>query len=605
MQQRSERRMVGLFSLTIGAVLLVLILLRGQQAAREGNQELRNDTYWVLVSPLVFAGFGVYLLRHPGRSGSGRRPFPAPFPEPLSPPPQLQRSIQAARREAEQGQQDLASAGAVLDRSLMQARQDLASAEARAAQSERDRERASDQSRARMAALEEELARIRQQHSSSQQELLSATAAGDQRLHEARQAIDNAERAAKASEQQLRQSAAAAQERIAGLEAQLEGMRQSRNRAETDLQELLHNRATVSHTSLDQATALRQRLEKLTGDLEQRLVQAHGDQSRVLTAQQAELERLQHQLLSATAAAATAREQASAATSALEGRLNGLDSQLHSLALERDALRQALLELGRNGPEASAQALAAAEAARAELRDLLGQLSSQQSDLQQGLEQFLLHEQNELAQTRSQLQTSLEQLELAHAREAEASATTGNRLQQLDQEIQQAQQAGQRSSDDMAAAISGLTQTRSELEEGLQSGRQTLAALAEQVDAQLVQARDRADRALQMSQDAQARVEGFLQTADRQTASQQAVSQQTAAQQNVASAGPDPVQASYAEACAEIGVLPGSDWIVVRATWRRNLKQWHPDQGGDAQRWNRRHAAYQLLSAWYDFHGAT
>lgn len=605
MQQRSERRMVGLFSLTIGAVLLVLILLRGQQAAREGNQELRNDTYWVLVSPLVFAGFGVYLLRHPGRSGSGRRPFPAAFPEPLSPPPQLQRSIQTARREAEQSQQDLASACAVLDRSLMQARQDLASAEARAAQSERDRERASDQSRARMAALEEELARIRQQHSSSQQELLSATAASDQRLHEARQAIDNAERAAKASEQQLRQSAAAAQERIAGLEAQLEGMRQSRNRAETDLQELLHNRATVSHTSLDQATALRQRLEQLTGDLEQRLVQAHGDQSRVLTAQQAELERLQHQLLSATAAAASAREQAAAATSALEGRLNGLDSQLHSLALERDALRQALLELGRNGPEASAQALAAAEAARAELRDLLGQLSSQQSDLQQGLEQFLLHEQNQLAQTRSQLQTSLEQLELAHAREAEASATTGNRLQQLDQEIQQAQQAGQRSSDDMAAAISGLTQAHSELEEGLQSGRQTLAALAEQVDAQLVQARDRADRALQMSQDAQARVEGFLQTADRQTASQQAASQQTATQQNVASAGPDPVQASYAEACAEIGVLPGSDWIVVRATWRRNLKQWHPDQGGDAQRWNRRNAAYQLLSAWYDFHGAT
>jgi len=597
--------MVGLFSLTIGAVRLVLLLVRGQQAAREGNQELRNDTYWGLVSPLVFAGFGVYLLRHPGRSGSGRRPFPAPFPEPLSPPPQLQRSIQTARREAEQSQQDLASAGAVLDRSLMQARQDLASAEARAAQSERDRERASDQSRARMAALEEELARIRQQHSSSQQELLSATAAGDQRLHEARQAIDNAERAAKASEQQLRQSAAAAQERIAGLEAQLEGMRQSRNRAETDLQELLHNRATVSHTSLDQATALRQRLEQLTDELEQRLVQAHGDQSRVLTAQQAELERLQHQLLSATAAAATAREQAAAATSALEGRLNGLDSQLHSLALERDALRQALLELGRNGPEASAQALAAAEAARAELRDLLGQLSSQQSDLQQGLEQFLLHEQNQLAQTRSQLQTSLEQLELAHAREAEASATTGNRLQQLDQEIQQAQQAGQRSSDDMAAAISGLTQARSELEEGLQSGRQTLAALAEQVDAQLVQARDRADRALQMSQDAQARVEGFLQTADRQTASQQAASQQTAAQQNVASVGPDPVQASYAEACAEIGVLPGSDWIVVRATWRRNLKQWHPDQGGDAQRWNRRNAAYQLLSAWYDFHGAT
>ena len=45
---------------------------------------------------------------------------------------------------------------------------------------------------------------------------------------------------------------------------------------------------------------------------------------------------------------------------------------------------------------------------------------------------------------------------------------------------------------------------------------------------------------------------------------------------------------------------PGSDWALVRSAWRRSLPRWHPDQGGDAQRWMRRNAAYQLLTAWYD-----
>lgn len=68
----SERQMVGLFSLGLGVVLFVVILMRGQQAAREGNQEFSNDTYWVLVSPLVFSAFGVVLLRSP-KAGAGAR----------------------------------------------------------------------------------------------------------------------------------------------------------------------------------------------------------------------------------------------------------------------------------------------------------------------------------------------------------------------------------------------------------------------------------------------------------------------------------------------------------------------------------------------------
>ncbi|MEA5422319.1 hypothetical protein VB716_14025 [Synechococcus sp. CCY9201] len=57
----------------------------------------------------------------------------------------------------------------------------------------------------------------------------------------------------------------------------------------------------------------------------------------------------------------------------------------------------------------------------------------------------------------------------------------------------------------------------------------------------------------------------------------------------------------YRRACAELGVLPGSSWPVIRATWRRKLQEWHPDQGGDPELWYRRLAAYTLLEAWERF----
>ncbi len=60
----------------------------------------------------------------------------------------------------------------------------------------------------------------------------------------------------------------------------------------------------------------------------------------------------------------------------------------------------------------------------------------------------------------------------------------------------------------------------------------------------------------------------------------------------------------HLEPCGELGVLPGCSWSEVRASWRRNLMRWHPDQGGDPSLWPRRHAAYQLLEAWYTFASA-
>ncbi|MDP5123872.1 MAG: hypothetical protein NWP84_08465, partial [Cyanobium sp. MAG_04] len=72
-----------------------------------------------------------------------------------------------------------------------------------------------------------------------------------------------------------------------------------------------------------------------------------------------------------------------------------------------------------------------------------------------------------------------------------------------------------------------------------------------------------------------------------------------------AATGSDAFLSCYREACEELGVLPGSGWQDVRATWRRNVMDWHPDQGGDSRLWVRRNAAYQLLVAWYEFNRAS
>jgi curved DNA-binding protein CbpA len=50
-----------------------------------------------------------------------------------------------------------------------------------------------------------------------------------------------------------------------------------------------------------------------------------------------------------------------------------------------------------------------------------------------------------------------------------------------------------------------------------------------------------------------------------------------------------------------LGVEPGTDWMVIRAIWRRKLQSWHPDQGGDHEVWLRKTAAYTLLEAWEQF----
>ena len=68
-----------------------------------------------------------------------------------------------------------------------------------------------------------------------------------------------------------------------------------------------------------------------------------------------------------------------------------------------------------------------------------------------------------------------------------------------------------------------------------------------------------------------------------------------------AAAAPERPADAYERACAELGVEPGSGWVLVRSTWRRNLPKWYPDQGGAVDVWRRKLAAYTLLEAWQQF----
>ena len=68
-----------------------------------------------------------------------------------------------------------------------------------------------------------------------------------------------------------------------------------------------------------------------------------------------------------------------------------------------------------------------------------------------------------------------------------------------------------------------------------------------------------------------------------------------------AAAAPEGPAEAYERACAEPGVEQGSGWVLVCSTWRRNLPNWHTDQGGAVDVWRCKLAAYILLEAWQQF----
>jgi DNA repair exonuclease SbcCD ATPase subunit len=464
-----ERWAIGLISTLFGVLLLVLILLRGQQAAREGNQELRNDTYWMLVSPLVFAGFGLYLMRTPAaaaaearRRGGGGDAIPA----------RLLQRIESSARETWQRRQSLEAAAA-----------------------------AADQDRAASRGL-----------------------------------LREADDGAREAEQRQRRTLDELHRRLLQLDAELTQAREGCDRACQELKPLLSGTPDPPGEVPAPTPPSRQRLEDLFQDLDMDLRRTQLLQDRGIAALLPGLEQLR---------------------SALE------------------ALRQ--LDTERGG-----SLLSAAEEAWRHLEALGGELREQL----EGTEQRHRRALEPLGAAIALLPIPLDTRAGAPRDRLEAASRL---LLELDHRLEQALQDRQRCSEALTLVLAARDADHRRTRDKETRARQRIEQLANRLSGQLVQARTETERADRVNREAQELLERLQQ-------------QGKTPDEGWSAAGDDArTLRAYREACAELGVVPGSSWTAVRASWRRHLKQWHPDQGGDAGRWNRRNGAYELLAAWHAF----
>ena len=245
----SERQMVGLFSLGLGLVLFLLILMRGQQAAREGNQEISNDTYWVLVSPLVFSAFGVLLLRSP-KAGAGARG----------------RALEQSQRTTQSAQAALARVDEGASQQLAQARAEAAAALAALESLQGEQDRTAAQAGAKIRALQAELSAAQQAHVQLEANLRRdlVTQAAD---------TSGALAAVQLVEGQLDAFAGGFNDQLAAARRQLDGLIASQE------QQLAQLRSEAG-----QAQAA---LDRLRGDQEAQLARLRSEASRAISSAQA------------------------------------------------------------------------------------------------------------------------------------------------------------------------------------------------------------------------------------------------------------------------------------------------------------------------------
>lgn len=441
----SERQMVGLFSLVLGVMLFLLILMRGQQAAREGNQEISNDTYWVLVSPLVFSAFGVVLLRSP-KAGVGARGRASVQPVVMR--PQVSRALEQSQRTTQSAQAALASVDEGASQQLAQARAEAAAA---------------------LAALES----LHGEHD---------------------------------------RTAAQAAAKIRALQAELSAAQQARVQLEANLRRDLVTQTADTSGALAAVQLVEGQLDAFAGGFNDQMAAARRQLDGLIASQEQQLAQL--------------RSEASKAQAALDRLRGEQESQLARLRSE------------------ASRAISAAQAAQADTQAVAADVSSQMAT--------------------------------------------------MDQQIQQAQQSCSRATASLDAAVTSTGQGRAEALATAQQAQRQVEKLAGTLAAQMDTARQQLAAAVQASKQAQEVVDRLEHGAHAFVAATP-----------TASSGSDAFLSCYRQACEELGVLPGSGWQDVRATWRRNVMDWHPDQGGDSRLWVRRNAAYQLLVAWYEFKGAS
>ena len=235
----SDRQSLGLLSLAVGVVLFAVILMRGEQAAREGDVLGRRDTYWVLVSPLVFSVFGVSLLRLPpgGGFGGSRR-----SPQPVMMRPQVRRAINRSVQTTESAQVALARVENHATQQLAQARQQANATLASVQTLEQERDRAAAEAEGRIRALEQQLVEVQHSRDVLELDLQRLTASRHAEAGDALAAIESVGGQVDALsvnlQEQISNSLRQLDDLIARHEEQLQRLRSEASEAQSSLSQL-------------------------------------------------------------------------------------------------------------------------------------------------------------------------------------------------------------------------------------------------------------------------------------------------------------------------------------------------------------------------------
>ena len=517
-----ERKLVGWASLAISGLLLLMILVRGQQAAHDGNQELRNDAYAVLVSPLALAVMGFFLLRSPRRPKEGDAA--AGSLSPLSEPVAIGRTASANRRlgasSSSTSDQELAEAKA----SEQRLRASLAAAEARAAQ------------------LEQQLEDMRSSNQDSDQNQTFVTETKlelERKLALVQADLTQAHAAAKAAEQRLHQESGQNSARITSLEQQLVQAKQAHQEAElarTAIAEasadaesgLAKAQSELNHYKEALEAAERQRslvnleaqarIQELEGQLKQKQDPLITSPSQLTDQEQAAIVEMNlaldqklalaeaelHQAHAAAKVAAESMqqksEQASARTTMLEQQLEKARQAEQEAERARQAIAKASVETESRLAEAESelkksqktveqvagqlslvkrQAQARIQALEGQLKQQQHSLSSLQTKLSDQEQAFGVESKHELERKLAQVEADLLQ---AHAaaqgaehRSHEESEHARSRIKNLEQQLEQARQAQQEAD----RAQKAIAQSSAEMETRLVEAQSELKRFQE------------------------------------------------------------------------------------------------------------------------------
>lgn len=715
---------IALISLGTGLILLLAILFNAQKAEREGNEQLRNDSYLALISPVVFFGIGGKLLQakpatQRRNNAKGKQKTLIEAEENINESREkitllqsktaiiLERAYTELSNSQQQNstliqnintlyQQQQAEPPPTRDTSphngIEPLRQALANAIADHNQLEATALKQSAQLQSQLQNLQDDARSTasrqqveQQQQHQRQKDQLAATQASLQALqeqlqqaHHQRQHLAQQQQASllelKQSIDQQRQKQEAMQTALAEINVDSPAAVRTLQQNADGFQHQLHGDLKALQLGVDgeqRSSLLASQLLQSHGDIAQLQEQTQQlqDTTNTLLSQQASLVEDQHQQLSALKTELLLQ---------LEGQLNqGLDRLQRTQEQQQNDHRKAL----QSAQASQHQLLQNAQRAEERLQQLQIQLQQAELDLQQHLKvmeqridrgnsdhsqaiaaldahqqktasgfsnqvdqlqreidsatgrfhrlQTTLAEQSAAAEQRTSIdsdalqsiQINLEQFQAeltrfsadADALWVQTTASCNAEVKHLASELQTMAQHTQSSLRDQERTFNGLQQQLEATTHQLHQQHAHRQTQTQRTNASLAELEGNAKAIRHQLSKSQQELEAFQQQCRQSIESLRSSLQQTTTNlQTVQRSGspstwPEPTSSGgmqgqhYRLACQALAIAPDSPWPVVRETWRRNVKRWHPDQGGDQQAWMHRQAAYQLLEAWHQF----